>query len=149
MGYRGKLLEREEARRLRELGWTMPDIAEELGVSRSSVSLWTRHIPVLPGRRRRAHPRPRIGLERRKQAEIAELLEAGRARIGELSDRDLLIAGTALYAGEGTKSGHIVGFANSDVRMVMLFCSWLRRFFASTNSGFGSAFISTKDWIWK
>ncbi len=129
MGYRGKLAEREEARRLRALGWTMPDIAGELGVSRSSVSLWTRHIPVVRGPRRRAAPRAPNVLERRKQAEIAELLEAGRMRIGELSERDLLVAGTALYAGEGTKSGHIVGFANSDVRMVMLFCSWLRRFF--------------------
>ena len=29
MGYRGKLSEREEARRLRARGWTMPDIAAE------------------------------------------------------------------------------------------------------------------------
>jgi hypothetical protein len=36
-------------------------------------------------------------------------LEAGRARIGQLSERDLLIAGTALYAGEGSKAGHAVG----------------------------------------
>ncbi len=68
-------------------------------------------------------------MERRRQGEIAELLDAGRARIGELSERDILVAGVALYAGEGTKSGHAVGFANSDARMVTLFCSWLRRFF--------------------
>ena len=68
-------------------------------------------------------------LERRKQAEIADLLEAGRVRIGALSDRDLLIAGTALYAGEGTKTGQSVGFANTDPRMIHFFCIWLRRFF--------------------
>ena len=129
VGYRGKGAEREDARRLRSLGWTMPDIARELGVSRSSVSLWTRDVPVAPSPRRRSGPRAPNVLERRKQAEIAELLEAGRSRIGPLSERDLLVAGTALYAGEGTRSGHIVGFANTDPRMVSLFCAWLRRFF--------------------
>lgn len=129
VGYRGKVLEREEARRLRGLGWTMPDIAGELGVSRSSVSLWTRDVAVERGPRRVLRPREPNALERRKHAEIAELLDAGRARIGELSEREFLVAGVALYAGEGTEGGSGVGFANSDVRMVMMFCSWLRRFF--------------------
>ncbi len=128
MGYRGKLAERAEARRLRALGWTMPDIAVHLRVSRSSVSLWTRHVPVQLGPRRLGPRRPNA-LERRKAAEIADLLEAGRARIGALSERDLLIAGTALYAGEGSKTGQRVVFTNSDPAMMVLFCAWLRRFF--------------------
>lgn len=87
-------------------------------------------MPVERGPRRRLRPRQPNALERRKAAEIAELLEQGRARIGALSERDLLIAGTALYAGEGSKTGHAVGFANTDPRMVALFCAWLRHFFA-------------------
>ena len=81
MGYRGKVAELEEARRLRALGRTMPDIASELGVSRSSVSLWTRDVAVEVGPRRVGPRQPNV-LERRKAAEIADLLEAGRARIG-------------------------------------------------------------------
>jgi hypothetical protein len=79
----------------------------------------------------RAVSAPRVpnALERRKAAEIADLMEAGRAQIGSLSDRDLLIAGTALYAGEGSKTGHEVGFPNTNPEMVELFCAWLRRFF--------------------
>ena len=134
VGYRGKLAEREEARRLRALGRTMPDIARDLGVSRSSVSLWTRDIAVARRPRRPSAPRTPNVLERRKQAEIAELLEAGRSRIGSLSERDLLVAGTALYAGEGSKSDGKVKFANSDARMVALFCAWLRRFFSIDES---------------
>lgn len=106
----------------------MPDIAGHLGVSRSSVSQWTRHIPVDLGPRRLGPRRPNV-LERRKAAEIAVLLEAGKERIGTLSERDLLVAGIALYAGEGSKTGDRVGFTNSDPRMVALFCVWLRRFF--------------------
>jgi len=106
----------------------MPDIATELGVSRSSVSLWTRDVPVTLGPRRLRPRQPNV-LERRKQAEIADLLEVGRARIGVLSDRDLLVAGTALYAGEGSKRDGTVSFANSNPAMVALFCAWLRYFF--------------------
>lgn len=51
------------------------------------------------------------------------------ARVGPLSERDLLIAGTALYAGEGSKRDGQVRFANTDPRMVRLFCAWLRAFF--------------------
>lgn len=107
----------------------MPDIAVELGVSRSSVSLWTRDVPFSPGPRRLRQPRQPNVLERRKHAEIAALMEDGRRRIGVLSEREFLVAGTALYAGEGTKGGHAVGFANTDPRMVAFFCAWLRRTF--------------------
>lgn len=143
MEYRGKLSEREEARRLRALGRTMPDIATALGVSRSSVSLWTRDVPVVLGPRRLRPRQPNV-LERRKSAEIAELLEAGRARIGALSDRDLLIAGVARYAGEGSKRDGIVGFTNTDPSMVAFFCSWFRRFFDIDESPIASTPVSSR-----
>ena len=134
MGYRGKLAEKDEARRLRAGGMTMPDIAASLGVSRSSVSLWTRDVPFTVGPRPPAVGRVPNRLQRAKEAEIAALLEAGRERIGRLSDRDLLVAGTALYAGEGAKADGRVKLANSDPRMIGLHCRWLRRFFAVDES---------------
>ncbi len=45
-----------------------------------------------------------------------------------MSEEDLLAAGPALYAGEGAKTDGEV-FANSDPRMIELFCVWLRSFF--------------------
>jgi len=135
MGYRGKLAEREQARRLRATGLPMADIAARLGVSKSSVSLWVRDVPF------EARPRPTRGrrrgpnaLQRRKQAEIARLLAEGRDRVGRLSEREFLVAGVALYAGEGSKRDGEVRFVNSDPRMVAFFCSWLRRFFAIDES---------------
>jgi transcriptional regulator with XRE-family HTH domain len=130
MGYRGKLLERARARRMRAAGMTMPDIAAALGVSRGSVSLWTRDVEFEPRPRRRARKRGPNVLQRRKQAEIEELLEEGRRRIGELSEREFLVAGAALYAGEGSKTDGVVRFANTDPRMMVFFAGWLRRFFA-------------------
>ena len=128
MGYRGKVHEQERARQLRADGWTMPEIATELGVSRSSVSLWTREVPYAPRRPPRAGMvRSPNALQRRKQDEIDRLLAEGRERIGTLDDRDLLIAGTALYAGEGFKKK--LGMANTNPRILVLFVTWLRQFF--------------------
>jgi predicted DNA-binding transcriptional regulator AlpA len=130
MGYRGKLVEREQARRLRATGLRMAEIAARLGVSRSSVSLWVRDVPFEPRpRSTRGRRRSPNALQRRKQAEIDRLLAEGRDRLGRLSEREFLVAGVALYAGEGSKGDGRLRFANSDPRMIVFFCSWLRRFF--------------------
>jgi predicted transcriptional regulator len=129
VGYRGKVQEQEEARGLRATGMTMPDIAEQLGVSRSSVSLWTREVVIpasLVGRRQLGPRRNR--LHDAKVAEIERLQAEGVEHIGRLSEREFLVAGAALYAGEGTKAGNKICFANSDPRMIAFFCAWLRRF---------------------
>jgi hypothetical protein len=68
-------------------------------------------------------------LQRRKAAEIARLLAEGREEIDALSEREFLVAGTALYAGEGSKTDGKINFANSDPRIIQFFCAWLRRFF--------------------
>jgi transcriptional regulator with XRE-family HTH domain len=133
LGYRGKLAEQERARELRAEAWTLQEICDELGVARSSVSLWVRDVEFTPrARQDRNHgargERPNR-LRDRKLAEIRETRELGRRCIGELSDRDLLIAGTMLYAGEGAKTDGAVKLANSDPRMIAMFCEWLRRFF--------------------
>jgi transcriptional regulator with XRE-family HTH domain len=52
MGYRGKLREQEEARRLRAQNLTLQDIADQLGGAKSSVSLWVRDVPFTPSKRR-------------------------------------------------------------------------------------------------
>jgi hypothetical protein len=99
------------------------------------VSVWVRDVPfeprVGPVRGRRRGP---YALQRRRQAEIDRLVAEGRERIGRLSEREFLVAGVALYAGEGTKRDGAVRFANSDPRMIFLFCCWLRRFFGIDES---------------
>jgi hypothetical protein len=138
VGYRGKVSEQERAREHRSHAWTLNEIAGELGVARSSVSLWVRDVPfdeavrakrAGANRNRGAQGRGPNRLARRRQAEVERLLAEGRGLIGDMSERDLLIAGAALYAGEGGKTGDRVRFANSDPRMIALFCCWLRHFF--------------------
>ncbi|MEA3021000.1 MAG: hypothetical protein QOI47_2524 [Actinomycetota bacterium] len=110
----------------------MPEIAAELGVSRSSVSLWVREVPYTPRRPPRsgydASTRAPNALQRRKAEEIERLLHEGHERIGRLSERDFLIAGTALYAGEGFKVRPL-GMANTDPAILLFFVRWIRHFF--------------------
>jgi len=137
MGYRGLVEEQGQARDLRAEAWTLQEIADELGVAKSSVSLWVRDVEFEPKpRAKTARRREPNVLQRRKQAEIDELLADGRQRIGRLSEREFLVAGAALYAGEGAKADGQLCFANSDPRMIGFWCAWLRRFFDLDESKF-------------
>lgn len=106
----------------------MPDIAAELGVSRSSVSLWTRDVEVTMGPRRVRTPRPNR-LRDARLAEIDATNRLGLERIGVLDEQAFLAAGAALYAGEGAKRDGHLAFANTDEAVVRFYCSWLRTFF--------------------
>jgi len=134
MGYRGKLREQEEARRLRAQNLTLQDIADQLGVAKSSVSLWVRDVPFTPSKRRYGPRRRPNRLHDLKLAEIAALDRAGSDRIGRLSLDAFFAAGIALYAGEGGKTDGEVRFANTDPSMMRFFCTWLRRYFAIDES---------------
>ncbi len=130
--------EQNRARDLRAQGWTLGEICEELGVSKSSASLWCRDVgideAVLTERRRQRHLAGNEGarqrgpnkLQRAKQTEIDRSLRLGLECIGQVSHRDLTIAGVALYAGEGSKTDGRVGFANTNPQMMALFLRWLR-----------------------
>jgi len=105
------------------------DIATALAVSKSSVSLWVRDVEFTPSPRRTGAQRRPHPAHEAKLRQIEELNAEGVARIGVLSDEAFLVAGVALYAGEGAKRDHEVKFANTDPRMVRFFCARLRRFF--------------------
>ncbi len=131
MGYRGRPEDREQARRWRAQAWTLAAIAADLGVARSTVSLWVRDVTFVPQPRNRGAPSHRVHPQRvARLQEIEELRDEGVARIGELSRKEHLVAGVALYAGEDAKTDGVVKFANSDPRMILFFVTWLRTFFA-------------------
>jgi hypothetical protein len=135
VGYRGKVELQEKARVMRADGRTLLDIAQTLGVAKSSVSVWVRDVQFEPREPRRSpvnrRPHPQ---HLAKLAEIADCDRLGIERIGAPSDDAFLAAGAALYAGEGSKTGNEVNFANTDPAMVAFYCKWLRRFFAINES---------------
>ncbi|MGK5558182.1 hypothetical protein ACSNOI_41925, partial [Actinomadura kijaniata] len=119
------------ARELRTLGHSYNEIAAELGVSKSSCSLWLRDLPrPLTGEEqaRRATAARAAGHQRRRartdDRRLATKREAAR-EIGPLTDRDLLLAGAILYWCEGAKRDGRVDFCNSDPAMIDLFLRFL------------------------
>ncbi|MFE1427081.1 hypothetical protein ACFW6C_16110 [Streptomyces fungicidicus] len=126
---------REKARELRLRGWTYDRIQVELGCSKSSISLWVRDLPK-PERKRspeEASVIARRGWEatlRRREEERQRTKAVAAAEIGALTDRELFIAGVALYWAEGAKDKPYarrenVQFVNSDPGVIQLYLAWL------------------------
>src|SRR3954447_2712777 len=129
MGYRGKAEQQNQARAMRARDMTLQTIATALGVSKSSVSVWVRDVPFTPSKRRTGPQRRLHPFHEAKLAQIAAFDVEGIERLGELSESAFLVAGVALYAGDGSKGDGQVKFANTDAAMVHFYCAWLRRFF--------------------
>jgi hypothetical protein len=110
--------------------------------SKGTLSVWFRKLVLTPKQKEllssnidKATRRKLIAfnVERTKRIKTENLnaKAQGRARIGAISKRDLLIIGAALYWGEGTKSEagrayNPVAFSNSDPEMVRVFLRFLR-----------------------
>lgn len=121
----------------REKGCTFNEILEKLPLlSKSTISNWVRDIELTPEQERRIlekQLRGRIKLmeyNKRKHQEAIKsarrIISKAKREIGKLSKRDLLIAGTALYWGEGSKrTKGAIDFGNSDPRAIAL----MMRFF--------------------
>lgn len=133
---RAKDAARVEARRLRAEGRSNGEIADRLGVSKSSVSLWARDLEHPEPRRegdaaRREGHRRYYERRRRLSAQVREgEIEAVATVVGRPSLRELLVAGAVAYWAEGSKSKpwrplDRVTFINSDVDMIRLFLAFL------------------------
>jgi hypothetical protein len=124
---------RDKARALRTQGLSYNEIVTQLGVSKSSVSLWVRDIPC-PERFAYVHSERRLeGLRKFNEARSAHnaaQTETAAAEIGQLTDREVLIAGAIAYWCEGAKNKpnrkpNRVVFINSDPGLIKFFLHFL------------------------
>ena len=132
---------REQAMELRKDGRTVPQIAAELGVSKSTAYLWTRHLPLdrspeEEDQRRRLHMQQMREARwephrRARDADRAATVGRLAAWVGELSDRELILVGAVAYWCEGAKekpwhkSVQMLEFINSDIGLIELFLRYV------------------------
>lgn len=128
--------QRSKARELRSQGHAINKIAKTLDVAKSSVSAWVRDIelseeqiktlqqqnPIFNNQLRGGKSRAQNAREVRKAYQ-----EEGKqkAKEGNLLHQ----SGCMLYWAEGGKSRNQCTFTNSDIEMMKLFISFLRKFF--------------------
>ncbi|WP_435208018.1 hypothetical protein [Streptomyces sp. bgisy034] len=128
---------RDRARELRLRGWTYDQIQVELGCSKSSISLWVRDLPK-PDRKRgteEASAIARRGWEarlHRHEEQRRHTKAMAEQAVGDLSDRELFLAGVVLYWAEGAKDkAHAtqrresLQFINSDPNVIRFYLRWL------------------------
>jgi hypothetical protein len=129
---------RAKARALREQGLNYNQIAAELGVSKSSVSLWVRDLPRPEPLSYEAFRERQVAGVRRwwaaerpiRKTQRAAARAAAADEIGKLSDRETIIAGAIAYWCEGAKNkpyrrSDQVSFMNSDPALVRFYIHFL------------------------
>ncbi len=131
-----KFEKREAAHMLRKKGKSIGEIAQELGVSKSSVSVWCRDVALTIAQKERLNKNSftagnkgrMLGAEMNRQKRINSLRSfevSGREEIGKLSNRDLTMLATALFWAEGAKTGSRFIFINSDPDMILIMVRYL------------------------
>ena len=122
---------------MREAGKSYREIRKVLGVSKSTLSLWLRDIPLTEEQQQALARRGRQAASARGEANRqlaarrrARIQAQARAQIAPLSESELFVAGVVAYWAEGTKNkpwrfGQGVLFINSDPGLIALFLAWL------------------------
>lgn len=126
---------REKARQMRRDGMSVRDIHLELGIAKSSVSMWVRDIKlsdeqfkVLDERKRQLLVSQNRGARANREKFLdlrREYQEEGRKRARE-NPTKLHMLGCFLYWAEGAKQRTKTYFVNSDADMMLLFAKFLR-----------------------
>jgi transposase-like protein len=128
---------RERAVAMRAEGRSYREIQAIVGVSKSTLSLWLRDVPLTEDQQRALDMRgPAVNRSNAVAARAnatrrrAHVQETARDQVTHLSESELFVAGLVAYWAEGTKNkpwrfGQGVVFINSDPGMIRLFLRWL------------------------
>lgn len=126
--------QKELAVQLRELGRSIGEIANEIGASRSTVSLLVRGVSLTEEQRKELSSRGGKAITTKSLARDLSRANTFRKRREEHQNRgrerihsgdSLYLAGCMLYWGEGSKGKNDVRLVNSDPAMLLLFKRFL------------------------
>ena len=118
---------------MRRNGASYSMIKERVGVSKSTLSLWLRDMPLPEERIRELRDfsetrieRTRETKRRKKEVRLHGVREIAKKKIGTLSEREIFLAGLFLYWGEGGKTEPMATtVSNTDPSVLRFFILWL------------------------
>jgi hypothetical protein len=127
---------RTRALALRREGHSVPEIARELGIAKSSAWQITKEVAwePTPERKERAKRAARMRWDReaaRRAEERERIIDQMAVEVGTVSERELLLMGAVMYWAEGAKkkpwnTQERLRFINSDPDVIRLYLAWLR-----------------------
>ncbi len=117
---------KQRAQELRVQGWSYNDILQEVGVSKSTLSLWLRDIPLTDEQIAALLNKQEAGREKfirnamvRRDDRWAEYHQEAESEYAVLSLEPAFMFGLALYIGEGSKTQpNSLRFANCDTGVI-------------------------------
>lgn len=137
-------VQKSRAIKLRKEGNSYRNIARKLKVSASSINNWCKNIKLTLEEKNLLNKKTRdpyyegrgiylTKLKRQTEQKIKKLNNQGIKEIGKLNNREMFIAGAALYWAEGFKKDSQVGLASLDPAMIKFFIKWLKTCFGYAN----------------
>lgn len=128
---------RLKAIKLRKQGKSVRDIAEKLGVVKSTASLWVRDVILTIEQAEKLNANLIAGgrkgrlisalLQKKRRLErINTENKRGEEQFPTLTLRELQIAGLCLYWAEGSKKSRTIVLCNSDPNIILVFIKWLQ-----------------------
>ncbi len=128
-----KLKERNKVLLLRKKGLSYNEIRRQTGISKSTLSIWLKDMPLshdqiqnLRGKNPQRIERFRETMRKKREAREDAVFRIVQKKYGSMNNREKIIAGLFLYWGEGTKSApSTVAVANTDPDVLRFFMRWL------------------------
>lgn len=124
---------RRRAIELRRMRKSYSQIKSELGVSKSTLSIWLRNYPLtaeeinaLRGRSEIRIERYRKTMQQKKERRLQSYYDEEKKKWLPFSKKELVIAGLFLYWGEGNKSQrNTLSINNTDPRVIKFALYWV------------------------
>ncbi len=130
-----KLNEKNAAIKLREKGYAINKIAKEIGVAKSSVSVWVRDVKLndLQINSLQLAPFTNNAVELRRTKRLSNelikrnnVIDTAKNEIPKLDQTNLWLIGVMLYWAEGGKTQRIVRFSNGDPEMIKIMIKFFK-----------------------
>jgi len=126
----------KRAIKLRKQGKSYKEIGKELGVSKGTLSLWLKGVPLCSKLKKRLYTARILNLARgpysqkeRREKEIKKIIEDAKSEIWNLNKQAFKLFGAALYWAEGSKTKNFE-VTNSDPILILFMVRWFEEVFS-------------------